>query len=267
MSRSKYLACYRLMIGAVIMLPVILPVLVPIALLAVAKPNAKLLAKPLPQLLTKRRSPAAKISRQSPTPKTVLLKFKKRRLPTPKISRPAGDQVCQVTPGVLEPSTIGPVLWQAQPLFLWQNQTDATAPQTIRVIHAVTNEILWEQSIAADVQSVIYAGTALQPSQSYRWQLFRQAAQSPTGTGEIVADRLFQLMEPAQRQQLETELQAFGATQGNPATVETVALQQADYLIEQDRFSDALTILYTVPQPSAALRTMQQDLVNDVCPP
>jgi hypothetical protein len=162
-------------------------------------------------------------------------------------------------------------IWSDRPLFLWQG----TAPNIEIRLYSPFNpdreqELLWSQTISTEsqttqVQSVPYTGGALQPGQSYDWELVIFSSE------ERVLKKMrhtFQVMELPERDRLaaelaviETQLSAAGAT------AEQIALERANYFAQRDLWSDALQEIYSVKNPLAALTSNTQEILTYLCEP
>lgn len=181
-----------------------------------------------------------------------------QRRPRPPLGGRDGG-VCAVSPGLLETQN---VVWSDRPLFLWQINTEGITLQRLSVIDQ-EGRILWEKPLAAMDQGVVYEGPALQPGQFYQWQLQWTAAET-----QYSANYTFQVMPSDRRNQIATELQTLSSQlQTSGASAETIAHQQADYLIAQEQplWSDALKLLYTVGNPSMDTTQRIQNLLDQVC--
>jgi hypothetical protein len=191
-----------------------------------------------------------------------LLKLKRQEEP-PLGSR---SQVCEISPGLLEEKN---TIWSDRPLFLWQG----TAPSIEIRLYSPFNpdreqELLWSQTVTAEsqttqVQSVPYTGGALEPGQSYDWELV--ILSSEEGVPKK-ARYTFQVMESSERDHLAAELAAMETQlKTAEATVEEIALQRANYFAQRDLWSDALQEIYSVKNPSADLTSNAQEILSYLC--
>jgi hypothetical protein len=169
-----------------------------------------------------------------------------------------GD-VCLVSPAPGEPGLI----WSDRPLFVWELRT----PDSITIDHLLitvvnfdSRELIWSQELPPDMKSIIYAGQGLQPGQDYAVSISSRTDDNP--------DRyLFQITEPEQQQQITTQLQILEQQlQASGATAETIAIQKAQYLIDQGFTSDGFQVLYAVENPSAELTQTLQIFISQQCP-
>jgi hypothetical protein len=195
---------------------------------------------------------------QSITPSPSQLPPVVRRRPRSQLGGRGDSNLCVISPGLMEQQN---VIWSDRPLFLWQAQP-VVALQRLRVIDQ-SGKILWEKPLAATEQRILYAGQPLQPGQFYTWQL-----KWMTQNTEHASDYTFQLMEPAQRNQIDTELQALTRQlQASGSTPESIADQQADYLLNRSQplWSDALQVLSTVENPSTQTTQKLQSWITTVC--
>lgn len=186
--------------------------------------------------------------------------------PTPRKPRnPLGGRgagnLCAVSPGLLERQNI---VWNDRPLFLW-HASPKVMLQQLDVIDQ-SGKIVWQKSLAATAQSVLYAGQPLQPGQFYTWRLYWTLQDAERTAGNV--NYTFQLMDLGQQQQIASELQTL--TQRLHASgedAETVANQQADYLASRSQplWSDALKVLYTIENPSSQTTQKLQLWIDTAC--
>jgi hypothetical protein len=177
-----------------------------------------------------------------------------RRMPRPLGSR---GEFCAVSPGILENPYI---IWGDRPLFLWEGEMSQV------IVYDAQGQELWNQVVAPTDRNIVYGGEALQPGQLYEWKLVEamegtEADQEP----ELYA---FRIMQVEQRVPITDQLQSLSEQlQTSGATPEEIAVQQAQYLIEQGLWSDAFKALYTVETPSSALIQARQEMVDSFCAP
>lgn len=143
-------------------------------------------------------------------------------------------------------------IWSLQPLFLWYIQKQAV--QKIELVQKGSYEVFWNRKITPGETKVIYDGKPLQPGQSYIWLVYDNAP-SPRKSTSVE----FQVMETQKRAritneitQLETRLKKEGAN------TEKIALEKANYFIQQSLWSDALREIYTAPSSPELTRIIQQ---------
>lgn len=173
--------------------------------------------------------------------------FNRRRSRSPGLSRSGG--FCPITPGLVGTDQI----WSDRPLFLWQGAVEQIQ------LHKLGNpEAMWSQALEPERRSIVYNGDALQPGQIYQWDLL--------GQGNVNASFVFEVMAADQRapiaaqlQNLETQLKASGAPP------ETITIQQAQYFAEQNLWSDALQLLYSIDRPSSETTKAIQQMEASLC--
>jgi hypothetical protein len=179
-------------------------------------------------------------------------------------NRPGGrgaGNLCAVSPGLLEQRN---VIWSDRPLFLWKAPPKAMLQEL--VLFDQSEKILWQKSLAATDQSVLYAGQPLQPGQFYTWRLQWTLRDAEHTSGS--ADYTFQLMQPEQQQQIASELQTLTQRlQASGEDAETIANQQADYLASRSQplWSDALKVLYSIEHPSSQTTQKIQLWIDTAC--
>lgn len=158
------------------------------------------------------------------------------------------------------------VILSDRPLFYWIVTGKKAEIQIQRIsLLDESGEVLWETGLAVEAQSIAYRGAALQPGQQYVWRLEWQELTTVDGQtpswSSLEQSYTFQVMDANQRSGIVAELQRLS----NGVNSETAANHQADYLIEQQLTSDALQVLSTVENPSAATVQRIQELVKSAC--
>jgi hypothetical protein len=171
--------------------------------------------------------------------------------------------VCEIAPGLLGEKN---VIWNTRPLFLWQGIVPSLEIYLYSPFSPEREqEILWSQTVTAEsppgrFQRVAYTGEALQPGQSYDWELVIPPSRRQRYT--------FQVMESPERDRIAAELRALEAQLVSvAATAEDIALQRANYFAQRDLWSDALQEIYSVQNPSAAFISHAQEILTHLCEP
>jgi Domain of Unknown Function (DUF928) len=173
--------------------------------------------------------------------------FIRRRSKTPGISRSGG--ICPISPGLVETDQV----WSDRPLFIWQG-----AVAQIQLRQLGSREVLWSQAIDPQSRSVAYSGAALQPGQIYQWEL--------VGEANANTSSVFQVMVADQRLPIATHLQELEArSQASSQSQEAIAIQQAQYFLDQNLWSDALQALYAIDRPSPKMAQSIQQIESMLC--
>ena len=175
-----------------------------------------------------------------------------------------GGAICQIAPVKLvdrnakEETQVIQEVWSESPLFVWTIK-GGTARQ-IQLFVQGNEEPLWSPDIKAGETKINYDGKPLHPGQIYEWQL-SALAPAPTKSAGV----RFKVMEFQKRDRIAKELTALeGRLKG--ASVETMALEKADYFTEKGLWSDALRELYSVGTPSTELTgAIWQIQAHDFC--
>ncbi len=163
-----------------------------------------------------------------------------------------GGEVCPIAPAR---AFEVPQVWSDRPLFLWQGSLARIE---------VTDEKgvpLWKKPVSKETASIIYGGRSFQPGQTYLWKIFTNRFQL---TPEYTLK--FQTMEPQKRDRITADLTALDTqlkTKG--ATPEEIALQRANYFVNQNLLSDALREMYSVKDPSNTLKEIIQQTPSALC--
>ena len=172
-----------------------------------------------------------------------------------------GEPICMIAPRQLVDSDSrkegSREVWSDRPLFLWNIQ-GGTAQKIKLLIPG--SEKPWSRDIKPGETRVIYDGEPLKPGQSYEWQL-TVLAQFP-----IKTSFQFQVMESQKRDRISAELRQL-EERLKGASQEKMALEKANYFAQRELWSDALRELYSVPKPSAELKSAIALLqAHDFCP-
>ena len=177
----------------------------------------------------------------------------------PLISR---GELCLITPAAGEGI---PAIWHEQPVIVF-------APGKIEKI-ALRDEAaydpndpyksFWQHSPDPTASHVIYDGEPLQSGRIYRLDIYVDAdAESPTQFPD------FGLLSENSRQIINSELAAAELPKDSDIPVEELlAVQRADYFIEQGLQLDAIQALFNVETPSPELVAIQQQMIEATCAP
>ena len=172
---------------------------------------------------------------------------RRREQEKPRTSR---GLICPVVPQLVEQRAI----WRDRPIFVWKGEVKTISVYTF----SDPQSPMWTPDRLEKSNSVVYAGKPLKPGTRYIWQVER---------GLELSQVIFQMLDQPARDrvtaklmQLETKLQ-----QQN-ATAEARVQQRVQFFLNQNLFLDAIQELYTVPQPSPALKMLQQQIVEMSCP-
>lgn len=158
-------------------------------------------------------------------------------------------EFCLVSPGRFGAEQ---QIWHRHPLFLWQG-----SGRRIEVRHPESNHALWQQSLTATEQQVVYTGQPLQPGQIYTLVLTRV-------DGPVLSS--FQVLSPPEHAAITAELNALDKQlRRDKASEEAIALQRARYFAERELWADALQEFYTVTQPSADLMQLKAKIPTELC--
>ena len=170
--------------------------------------------------------------------------------------------ICLVSPGLLEQKN---VVWSERPLFLWWGTLPSLEIRLYSPFNpALESEICWSQKLTADsptvnAQSVPYTGEALQPGETYDWELV-----NPSSSYRL--RRSFQVMDLAARKPIAADLEALTVQlEATGAGDEEIALEQAHYFAQRGLWSDALQAIYEVKNPSPELMAGAIDLLRNLC--
>ena len=180
-----------------------------------------------------------------------LFKTPKNRL----ISR--GGEVCLIAPGQLGEQ----VIWSDSPLFIWQGDIPQSQiglySASVNFNYQQQEQLLWQQTVPANSQTMAYKGEKLKPGLTYDWVLSVDDKTYRPG---------FILMEQDERQKIAKELNALESQlRLEAANEEDIAIAKADYFIKRELWSDAIQQLHTIKQPSAHLLDKIKDIKQYLC--
>lgn len=163
---------------------------------------------------------------------------------------------CLITPGYR-----GEPVWSDRPLLVWQKTNQSLKRIEIRT-HDQT--VVWSQNLPSAAQTIAYQGTALQPHQPYQVILYNTQDQPLIKVDYLLPQ--FTLMSAAERQRVQQELlQIEHQLKAQAATGEAIALNRATYFVQNQYWSDALQILYSVPHPSPELMQLLAAIEAEAC--
>lgn len=169
-----------------------------------------------------------------------------------KEERPLGSRgnLCAITPGLLGKTD---KIWSDRPLFLWRGSA-----KKIVLRNYDTGELLWQQEVNGDRQSLFYSGVALQPGQVYEWGILGESTSEARFTFSLIAD--------GERERLDREIQNLQARkQTDKEYVLTAAIELAQYFGQKGLWSDALAKLYSVDNPPSQLVRTREEISNYLC--
>lgn len=163
--------------------------------------------------------------------------------------------ICAITPGLLGEKN---VIWSDRPLFLWQGAVQRLDLRPYSLYSK--QDVLWSQTLTAVAQSAMYTREALQPGQTYDWELVADSSDSRK-------ERFtFQVMDAQSRDLIATELTAMEKRlKSAGATGEAIALERANYFAQRGLWSDALQEVFSVKNPSADLTRTAQEIFAYLC--
>lgn len=163
--------------------------------------------------------------------------------------------VCAITPGLLGEKN---VIFRDRPLFVWQGAVQRLDLRPYSLYSK--QDLLWSQTLTTGDQSATYNREALQPGQTYDWEL----VVDPSGSRK---ERFtFQVMDAQSRNLIATELTAMEKRlKSAGATGEAIAQERANYFAQRGLWSDALQEVFSVKNPSADLTRTAQEISAYLC--
>lgn len=196
----------------------------------------------------------------TPTVSTPLVSWNEVVATTERKRKPLGSRggICALAPGQrvsLADLKKGKVekVWTLQPTFIWRGAATQVTFQ---------GATLWQAKHPAPPAAAIfhtqYTGTALQPGQLYEWSALSQTADP--------LNLKFRVLDTAERSEISQQLKTLEATlKAKGATPEQLALQRAGFFADRELWSDALSEMLSVKNPSPELQAAIEQLPNQLC--
>jgi hypothetical protein len=134
-----------------------------------------------------------------------------------------GGYICTLAPDRLYDRETAVKVWSLKPLFAWKGNLEGFG--RIKVKQFGVKKPLWEAAIATPdsgglpYQGITYQGEALQPGQSYTWELsIARKSQRPTTYSPVI----FDVIDATERDEIDADLERIEAqlaAQRSPAEV------------------------------------------------
>ena len=173
-----------------------------------------------------------------------------------------GEKACFLSPGLIDTY----IVWSNRPLFLWQYSGNNKKVDLI-VREFESKQDVWKKSVNLTDKKVFYsAEKSLEPGKIYQWRLSISSSWV-----------LFKIMSADERQNVQEKLQALEKKSKNTQEFsEEIALKKAEFFfnyeiknqVENKNFnawSDALSVLYKVENPSLDFVENRGKLVDSLC--
>jgi hypothetical protein len=196
--------------------------------------------------------------------------------PPPTQEKPAGSRdglLCLITPS--RPDGSVSTVWSRSPQFVWAEKFLEPgvrgSVEQIAVVLPDSQTVVWSQRVKGRdastttppspwrLEQLAYNDAALQPGQTYQWVALDRR-QRPLDSG------VFQIMPLAEQQAITATLIALEEAMANQgATTEEIAAKKAFYFAEQQLWSDAMQVAFSVHDPSQGLAEFQSQLPDYLC--
>lgn len=166
--------------------------------------------------------------------------------------RPLGSRsnLCVMTPGLLGQTD---TIWHDRPLFSWKGRVEQ-----VKVRSYDTGEVLWQQRIADQRQTLPYTGASLRPGQVYEWEMLSDSTTKARFT--------FMVMSAPDREDFMAELTNLEAQlQANGASPSIIALEQAQLFAQRGLWSDTLQTLYSATDQPVELKQTMDEISTYLC--
>lgn len=171
--------------------------------------------------------------------------------------RPLGTRsgICLMTPGLLDKDL---KIMSDRPLFSWQGKATK-----LNVRDYTTQKIVWTTDLDPQTQQIVYGDVKpLEPGKLYEWQVI---GENPSST-DLGYWSTVEIMATPERDQITAKLKEIEQkAKQNKALPEAIVDQQVAYLLEQNLWSDAMTVLYTVKNPSSEFTQKRQEFASRLC--
>lgn len=164
-----------------------------------------------------------------------------------------GGSLCLVSPGLIE---VEGKIWNTRPLFIWQGQLNR-----IEVSSSNSYQVLWTFDIQDDEEIVDYTGEELEPGDTYRWRVF-DSTDSISGMQQIT----FRIMDMEEHEAINQDLVKLNQDLNKQeATEEAIAFARVKFFAERDLWSDALSEVFKVKEPSMELQDFRSNILQRLC--
>ncbi|MEB3282788.1 MAG: DUF928 domain-containing protein [Lyngbya sp.] len=169
------------------------------------------------------------------------------------------NEICIIAPS--QPM-ITELVWTLKPLFVWKGDIGRVE------LHLQESEIdakpLWSwtetgQENTSNYVVVPYDGEPLKPGQVYEWRVFESANSSRIAMPPVQ----FQVVDSEQHQQIQSELNQL--TSSEASSSESMALEQVNYFIEKQLWTDALQEIYETNNSSPQRLEIAEELTSELC--
>ncbi len=169
--------------------------------------------------------------------------------------------ICAISPtrnlsdaiSYLEPEAI----WHDRPHFLWSLQTDKIVIREVQLFREDTDQLIWKTAVTPPQNHVPYPqdAPALESGIVYYWKLVATTS---------YIQGAFQIMNATERTAIDSQWRNLQTSMAE-ATPTARTLAQAIYLGEQDLISDMIQVIYSYPQPSEEIKTLQETIIQHTC--
>ena len=165
------------------------------------------------------------------------------------------ETLCLISPGLIEEK---PIIWNTIPTFIWQGNLNR-----LEIRPTNSEDVLWNLKIENNQQVVIYDGEKLQPGKTYYWTIYDSFLDE--FSFPIMVESLT-IMGIEKREVITQELTKLETTLNEKgATPEQIAMARVKYFAERNLFSDALSVAFSVEQPSQELLNFRNDIIDYFC--
>ncbi|NEP81504.1 MAG: DUF928 domain-containing protein [Okeania sp. SIO3B3] len=166
-----------------------------------------------------------------------------------------GGGLCLVSPGLIE---VEGKIWNTRPIFIWQGQLNR-----IEIRPSNSEEVLWTFDLQDDEEIVDYTGKKLEPGDTYYWRVFDSTSSADFFPTMRITFRIMDMEEHEAITQDLAKLDRDLNKQG--ATKEAIALAKVKFFAERNLWSDALSEVFKVKEPSIELQNFRSNILQRLC--
>ncbi|NEN89377.1 MAG: DUF928 domain-containing protein [Okeania sp. SIO3H1] len=164
-----------------------------------------------------------------------------------------GDSLCLVSPGLIE---VEGKIWNTRPIFIWQGKLNR-----IEIRPSNKEQVLWTFDIQENEEIVDYSGEELEPGSTYRWRIF-----DSTNSIAGMQQRTFSIMDVEEHEAITQDLAKLDRDLNKQgATKEAIAFAKVQFFAERNLWSDALSEVFKVKEPSMELEAFRSNILQRLC--
>ncbi|NES22895.1 MAG: CHASE2 domain-containing protein, partial [Symploca sp. SIO3E6] len=152
-------------------------------------------------------------------------------------------------------------IWHTSPVFVWRGRV-----KRIELRHFSSNELIWSHQVTEFENSqrhALYTGTPLEPGEEYTYGLDYETIDEGKTIPDSIEPIYLKVMDAQERLSIEAELTALEGS-AKALSNEELARQRAMYFAEKKLWSDAVTEIFSVSNPSLKWTQEIEELWSEV---